>query len=112
MEDPRKTGLKVGLRQLTVEQLERVRTYPHPMCMDKFNYLDGKFCPLAVGLGLDQIIRQPTHEKVYAVLALSGHTVNNTWGLEGLFYTDDREVDLMIAIDEVLAERTADANPS
>jgi hypothetical protein len=43
MEDPRKTGLKSGLRQLTIEQLQRVLKWPYDMVLDEVNYLDGKF---------------------------------------------------------------------
>ena len=108
IEDARKTALKKGLRQLTLEQLERVACYPHPMALDKFNYLEGKFCPLAVGLGLHEIVREPTQEKVYAILALAGYTVNNTWEVEGNFYTTDRDRDLKIALSEVMLEKVAE----
>ena len=38
MEDPRKTGLKNGLRQLTLEEIERVINYPGEMVLDTYNY--------------------------------------------------------------------------
>ena len=105
MEDARKEGLKAGLRQLTSEQIRRVLDYPNEMVLDEDNYTDGKFCPLAVGLGLDQIVKQPTQEKVYAILALAGYKVNNTRGKKGEFYTTERARDLRTAAEEVLAER-------
>lgn len=104
-EDPRKTALKNGLRQLNYEQLLRVACFDGQMVTDKFNYADGKFCPLAIGIGMDRWLKDPTHEKVYAILTLAGFKVNNTWQVEGEFFTDDRENDLRIALEEVMAEK-------
>ena len=106
VEDDRKVGIKNGLRQLSPDQLKRVLDYEGDFCLDTWNYHDGKFCPLAVGVGLDQSFREtPTHEKVYAVLALMGFRVNNTWGRRGEFYTEDRRRDLLTAAREVLEEK-------
>jgi|SRR5579885_1581180 len=104
-EDPRKTGLKNGLRQLTIEQLERVLNYPQEMVLDSFNYEDGKFCPLAVALELDKTIKNPTHEVVYDTLTAMGYKVYNTRGIAGNFYTDNRKEDLLQAAKEVLEEK-------
>lgn len=104
-EDPRKTGLKNGLRQLTVEQLRRVINYPKEMVLDSFNYQDGKFCPLAVALELDKTIENPSHDKVFQTLTDLGYTVYNTRGIVGKFYTDHRKEDLLEAAQEVLQEK-------
>lgn len=104
IEDPRKTGLKNGLRQLTLEQLQRVIDYPHSMVLDSFNYSDGNFCPLAVALELDSM-PDPTHEKVYANLTDLGYLIYNTRGIVGEFYTDNRREDLIVAVKEVLLEK-------
>lgn len=104
MEDLRKIGLKDGLRQLNVEQLNRVISYKGEMVLDTYNYEDGKFCPLAVGVGLD-CIENPTHEKVYKSLIDLGYKVYNTRGIKGEFYTTNRKEDLLIAAKEVLEER-------
>lgn len=104
MEDPRKISLKNGLRQLTVEQLQRVIDYPGEMVLDSFNYEDGKFCPLAIGLNLDKKIENPTHNIVYETLVSMGYTVYNTRGIVGEFYTTNRQEDLIEAAKEVLAE--------
>jgi hypothetical protein len=103
-EDPRKTGLKNGLRQLTIEQLQRVMDYPNEMVLDTYNYQDGKFCPLAIALELDKITFNPTHEKVFQILTDLGYKVYNTRGIEGEFYTDNRKEDLLEAAKEVLIE--------
>jgi hypothetical protein len=104
-EDPRKTGLKNGLRQLTIEQLQRVIDYPGEMVLDTFNYEDGKFCPLAIGVGLDKKIIEPTHDKIFEALTSMGYKVYNTRGIPGEFYTTNRLEDLLEAAKEVLQEK-------
>src|SRR4051812_16652903 len=104
-EDPRKTGLKNGLRQLTAEQIKKVIEYPGEMVLDRFNYCDGKFCPLAVALDLDKKVQNPTHEKVFNLLTDMGFKVYNTRGIKGDFYTSNRRQDLLTAAKEVLAEK-------
>ncbi len=104
-EDPRKTGLKNGLRQLTIEQIQRVIDYPSEMVLDSYNYEDGKFCPLAVALELDKTMIAPTHEKVFGTLTSMGYKVYNTRGIPGDFYTTNRLEDLLEAAKEVLQEK-------
>lgn len=104
-EDPRKTGLKEGLRQLTSEQLQRVIDYPGEMVLDTYNYQDGRFCPLAIALGVDKAMENPTHDKVFGYLTLLGYKVYNTRGIEGQFYTVNRAEDLLEAAKEVLQEK-------
>lgn len=105
IEDARKTGLKNGLRQLTIEQLNRVIDYPGEMVLDTYNYEDGKFCPLAIGLSLDQTIENPTHDKVFQILTDLGYKVYNTRGIIGKFYTNNRKEDLIQAAREVIQEK-------
>lgn len=105
LEDPRKVGLKNGLRQLTVEQLQRVIDYPGEMVLDSVNYEDGKFCPLAVALELDKTLENPTHDKVFQTLTDMGYKVYNTRGIQGDFYTTNRLEDLLQAAKEVLKEK-------
>lgn len=107
MLDLRKEGLKYGLRQLTITELERVILYRDKMCLDSFNYNeeDKTFCPLAIALELDKNIDNPTHEKVYNNLINKGYKVYNTRGVKGEFYTNNRERDLLIAAKEVLEEK-------
>ncbi len=102
-EDPRKTGLKNGLRQLTTDQLNKVLEYPHEFVLDSVNYCDGKFCPLAVAIGLETM-PDPTHEKVFAKLTAKGYKVYNTRVILGEFYTKNRYEDLITAVREVLEE--------
>ncbi len=104
-EDPRKTGLKNGLRQLTNEQLQNLWYYSEEMVLDSFNYEDGKFCALAIALDLDKQIVEPTHNIVFDFLTKLGFKVYNTRGIKGEFYTTNRKEDLKIALGEVLHER-------
>lgn len=104
-DDPRKVGLKNGLRQLTIEQLQRVIDYPDEMVLDSYNYENGKFCPLAVGVGLDLSMNNPTHDKVFETLTAMGYKVYNTRGIVGDFYTTNRKEDLLEAAKEVLQEK-------
>lgn len=103
-EDPRKTGLKKGLRQLTKKQLENLLAYGGPMILDDCNYKNGMFCPLAIGVGLDKM-RNPTNEKVIKALESKGYSVYNTRGIKGDFYTNNRRKDLLVALMEVLQEK-------
>jgi hypothetical protein len=105
-DDPRKVGLKNGLRQLTVEQLQRVIDYPGEMVLDSYNYENGNFCALAIGVGLDKTMINPTHEKVFETLTGMGYKVYNTRGIPGEFYTNNRLEDLLEAAKEVLQEKT------
>jgi len=104
-EDPRKTGLKNGLRQLTTEQLWRVLNYKGEMVLDTFNYHEGNFCPLAVGIGLDLVLNDSSHDEVFQILTDLGYKVYNTRGIEGEFYTENRKDDLREAAREVILER-------
>jgi len=107
-EDQRKTGLKNGLSQLTIEQLQRVIDYPGEMCLDTYNFESGKFCPLAVALELDKKIIEPTHDKIFQALTEMGLTIYNTKGISGQFYTEHRKEDLLEAAKEVLIELQGD----
>lgn len=106
LEDPRKTALKMGLRQLTVGELYRVMRYRDDLLLDDCNYKDGKFCPLAVALEIPEYLRnRATDELVLLELKHRGYTVYNTRGVEGDFYTTNRKRDLAIAVEEVIREK-------
>lgn len=92
---------------MTADQLRRVLDYEGELCLDEQNHRDGKWCPLAVGLGLDRIWgpeRGPSHESVYVVLTTLGYRIGQTRGVAGEFYTTDRAGDLRRAVKEVLEE--------
>jgi len=61
--DPRWQALEFGLNQLTTEQLHRIVTFMEAsgsMVYDEFNYDEsrGLWCPLAVGLGVPELIHE------------------------------------------------------
>ncbi len=105
-EDPRKTALKNGIRQLTTEQIQRTLDFDGKMAVDHGNYVDGCYCPLAIGVGLDTIpIKNPTNDSISAILCLMGYKVNNTRGIKGEFFTKNRLEDYKQAAQEVIEER-------
>lgn len=108
LRDPREQGLKSGLRQLTAQQIERLLAYDKEMVLDRWNYEDGKFCPLAVAVGLTEM-PDPTHDRVFGALTRMGFKVFNTRGLVGRFYTTNRLQDLQTAAKEILEEKRLDA---
>lgn len=106
IEDPRKTALKNGIRQLTNEQIQCTIDYKGDMAVDHGNFVNGCYCPLAIGVGLDKIaIKNPTNDSVSAILCLMGYKVNNTRGIKGEFFTTNRLEDYKIAAKEVISER-------
>ena len=106
IEDPRKTALKNGLRQLTIEGLRRVINYTGEMVLDDANYVDGKFCPLAIASGLDLWPGLRTNSQVRNTLTgVCGLKIDNTRNINGKFYTTDRKIDLITAAKEVLSEK-------
>lgn len=106
MKDARKEGLKNGIRQLSTGGIMRTLDN-EPMALNDGNYVDGKFCPLARGAGLDQLEwkNPPTDSAVAAILHILGFKVNNTRGVKGKFFRKNRARDYRIAAGEVLNER-------
>lgn len=102
--DPRKAGLRRGLCQLSNDQLVQALAVPN-VVVDTWNYHDGDFCPLAVGVGLHKTMTDPSHEKVLAELEARGFKVNNTRGIKGNFYTTDRDRDWRLLGHEIILAR-------
>lgn len=90
---------------MTADQLRQVLDYDGEMVLDSVNYCDGRFCPLAIGVGLHETMTEPTHDKVFAELTRMGYSIYNTRGIKGSFYTTDRKRDLIQAATEVLNEK-------
>ena len=77
-----KTQVKMGLRQLNLDQLKRIKDYNGTMSLGKSNYSqDGEFCPLSIGLGLDSYIENPTAENVKKFLLSNEYKLLDTSGL-------------------------------
>lgn len=119
MEDPRKSALKRGLRQLQVEDVRRLVDHVeagNPVLLDRdeagaANYSGGTFCPLAVAFGLPGLYaklgREPSDEDVRDMLWGAGLRIYNTRGVEGTFYREHRREDLLTAAREVLVEKAS-----
>lgn len=120
-EDPRKTALKNGLRQLGEDELRTLRDWLEnglPVLLDRdasgaANYSHDEhegdvFCPLAVALDLPWLYEHyeqvPDDEHVAAVLKRRFSNIYNTRGVVGNFYTTNRRADLLTATEEVLEE--------
>lgn len=117
-EDPRKSGLKRGLRQLSCEQIGRLLDWilrGWPVLLDRApegeaNYYDGAYCPLAVAVGVPEecardLVRH-TDDGVRQRLEQLGLSIYNTRGIPGEFYqTPNRLRDLQSAALEVLQEK-------
>ena len=110
--DPRHKILKERLQSLTKEQLKRLLDYPEEMIMDEFNYVDGRFCPLAVAFDLPKLLEgqflnnEVVRSKVEELgnLQMDNFQINPTKGIKGSFYTDNRKEDLLNLVCEILGE--------
>jgi hypothetical protein len=103
--DLRKLAILDHLRQLSIDQLMRILEYREPILTDTYNYKDGRFCALAVALNLPEIVKNPSHEIIYSIIALSGYSICNLKEIPGTFYTTNRSADLIEATREVLREK-------
>lgn len=110
--DPRKAALKRGLRQLSIEQLRRVIDYEGDMVLDHCNYDDGMFCPLAVGLGIDKIMHDPTDAKVTIVLTTLGYDIYNTRGVPGEFYQHPNRLRDLLEVAREIVQEYVDSIPN
>lgn len=93
--------MKERLGELTHEELECLHEgiIEGKVCYDDFNYdvRAGKFCPLAVAIGLDKM-KDPSDLKVWEELYKRFKPVNVLKGVPGNFYhgnTEERESDLL-----------------
>lgn len=95
------------LGSLPIEGVVRIRNNVDKVCFDTFNYdaRTKKFCPLAIGLGLDNTIPNPSNENVSRVIGRFFQPVNALKGVKGTFYTANRKEDLLAVCDEVINGR-------
>lgn len=120
-EDPRKTALKNGLRQLRPHELWRLVEWVDGggsvlLDRDEFghaNYNGNAYCPLAIGVRMHEGVPWVSDESVYNILThwhgfRHGFRVYNTRGIAGEFFTTNRRDDLLTAAREVMAEKEAE----
>lgn len=114
IEDPRKTALKNGLRQLRPHELWRLVEWVESggaVLLDRdengwANYNGQAYCPLAIAVSLHEGIPWASDNDVYQYLTgWQGFKVYNTRGVRGEFYTTNRRADLLVAAHEVIAEK-------
>lgn len=82
---------------------ERLSTFPtdrliyildklldNTVCLDTLNYneVENTYCPLALGLGLDTTIQEPTNDKVFAEISKFFQPVNVLKNTPGTFYAE------------------------
>jgi len=102
--DKRRITLKTSLSILSNEQLWQILNTPKDqMVYDGANYSDGKFCPLAVGLGLTSAVDDA--DCVRQIQSFGIKNPRNMHGVPGDFYRQDRHKDLITVVQELLSER-------
>ena len=113
-EDPRKTALKDGLRQLRPYEIRRLIDHAERggVLLDRddygrANFSSGMYCPLAVATDCWNATLATSDDRVAQFLTEGcGFRIYNTRGVVGEFYTTNRREDLLLAAREVLAEKT------
>lgn len=115
-EDPRKTALEDGLRQLRPHELERLVWWiesGNPVLLDRdeyghANYSRGTYCPLAIAVRVPVLhgyLDDRDADVAETLTKYYGFKIYNTRGIAGEFYTTNRREDLLTAAREVLAEK-------
>ena len=82
------------------------------VCYDEFNYdiQTGKFCPIAILLGLDRMMENPTNESVGERIRANFDPMNAMKGVPGQFYhgtPEERESDLLGLLNVLICKQEA-----
>ncbi len=107
MNDLRRAVFIRRLSSFSKPQVQRIVDNIDKICFDTWNYDEatGKFCPLAIALGVDQVVF-PTNDIVRDIIGNHGFSpVNALKGIPGTFYTDRRREDLLEVCNEVLSQK-------
>ena len=75
------------------------------VCFDTFNYNEGKYCPLAVAKKFHETIENPSDDLMKKLLSCFFEPVNVLKGIDGDFYKENRQQDLIKVIAHVLREK-------
>jgi hypothetical protein len=88
--------IKGRLRELSVEELQRIVDNIDKVCFDEFNYdaTSNRYCPLAVAMCLDKILN-PSDALIKEEIKKRFSPVNILKGIEGNFYRENRKEDLI-----------------
>lgn len=100
--DERFKIIRDRLSTLTREEIQRIVDKVDLLCLDTFNYDEGKYCPLAVAMNLHQTVDNPTDQKIRAAIATRFTPVNVISGVEGNFYRENRKDDILKICNEIL----------
>ena len=105
--DKRYLAIHSRLSSLSLQELQLLKDNIDKVCNDTFNYDEENdtFCPLATALNLPNILEKPTNELVIEILAKRFSPVNVVKGIEGDFYTVNREKDLLWMVNKLIQER-------
>lgn len=108
MKDLRYRVMRERLETLNAEQLRSIVDNIGIVLFDTHNYHDGKFCPMAVGLGCHKLEGKITEARVQSRIAESYLPINILKGVSGEFYhgsDDERKADLLLLCKQILDER-------
>ncbi len=72
------------------------------LCLDTYNYDDGKYCPLAIAMNLHETISEPTDDKIKNEISKRFMPVNIIAGVEGEFFRNNRKEDILKICNELL----------
>ncbi len=101
--DRRYELMKERFMTLSLDQLKRMRDKIDITLFDVYNYCEGKYCPMGIALGADELDR-PTDKDVKALIGKFYQPTNMLKGVEGNFYhgsDEQRRNDLLNLIDEI-----------
>jgi hypothetical protein len=102
MEDKRYKLIYNRLSKLTDIEIKRIVGDIDKVCFDTYNYKDGKFCMLAIGMNLHHSVFNPTETKIQTEIAKRFFPVNVLKGVSGKFYRTSRKKDLLQVCNDVL----------
>ena len=112
--DKRYEDMRRRLSLLSSSQLYNILSAnADEVCHDTFNYdiATQRYCPLAIALEIPKRVKEarliPSQELVSDMLKVyGGEAFGTVKGIEGNFYTVDREADLKSLCKEILDERS------
>lgn len=105
--DKRYELFRERLMSLSLDEICRIKDDIDVVCFDSFNYdpQTQKYCPLAIGMNLHNIIPSPTDEIIQEEISKRFVPANALKGIDGNFYTVNRRDDLLRLCDEVIIEK-------
>lgn len=96
---------KTRLESMSSVELNRIVTRTEKMLFDTFNFNEGKFCPIAIGMNLHELIDNPTDENVKKGISERFSPTNIFKGTPGRFYTTNRKDDIVNLCKEIIGKR-------